>query len=102
MVGILRNRRGFWGKERKGHPVVVPWWDLEEVVKKEHTESAVRKRSGKLGRLMMDCDGGGVDISTAVVVFRVQVMILMMGFVWGGGGEVHGGWVGEEEEKRKG
>ncbi|KAJ1429228.1 hypothetical protein SESBI_08584 [Sesbania bispinosa] len=36
-------------------------------------------------------NGGGVDISTEVVVFRVQVMILMMGFVWGGDGEVHDG-----------
>ncbi|KAF1871757.1 hypothetical protein Lal_00020552 [Lupinus albus] len=53
MAGILRKRRGLRGKERKGHFVVVTWWvDLkEEEVKMKRMERAVRKRSGKDGRL---------------------------------------------------
>lgn len=98
MAGILRKRRGLRGKERKGQVVVV--WDLVEV-KRKQTERAVRKRSGKEGR---DCPtrlfSGGGDISTSVVVFRVQrvvvLMTILMGLKWGSGccgggdGEVHG------------
>ena len=72
MAGILRNRRGLRGKERKGHLVAVMFRDLkdEDEVKRKQTESAVRKRSGKDGRattrlswrLVSGCCGGG-DIS---------------------------------------
>lgn len=51
MAGSLRKRRGFRGRERKGQEVVVVVvWEREEV-KRKQTERAVRKRSGKEGRL---------------------------------------------------
>lgn len=75
MAGILRKRRGFRGKERKGQFVVVGvLWDLEEV-KRKQTESAVSKRSGKEGRLRLrfvsGCNGGDISISNEVVFFCV-------------------------------
>lgn len=68
MAGILRKRRGFRGKERKGQLVVVGvLWDLEEV-KRKQTESAVSKRSGKEGRLrfVSGCNGGDISILNEV------------------------------------
>jgi len=73
MAGILRKRRGFRGKERKGQLVVVGvLWDLEEV-KRKQTESAVSKRSGKEGRLrfVSGSNGGDISISNEVVFFCV-------------------------------
>jgi len=75
MAGILRKRRGFRGKERKGQLVVVGvLWDLEEV-KRKQTESAVSKRSGKEGRLRLrfvsGCNGGDISISNEVVFLCV-------------------------------
>lgn len=48
MAGILRKRRGFRGKDRKGH--LRETLNLVEEVKRKQTERAVRKRSGKVGR----------------------------------------------------
>lgn len=65
-------------------------------MKRKQTERAVRKRSGKDGRLRFESGGGGRrggDISTTVVILRVKVVILMRWDKWGGvgfGGEVHG------------
>lgn len=65
MAGILRKRRGLRGKEKKGQfdvVVVVVLWNLEEV-KRKQTESAVSKRSGKLGRFEFVSGSNGGDIS---------------------------------------
>lgn len=69
MAGILRKRRGLRGKERKGQLVVVVVVELDlEEVKRKQTERAVRKRSGREGRLIIVSGG---DISKEVVVFWV-------------------------------
>lgn len=77
--GILRNRRGFDGKQRNG---TLGNWGLkeeeeeEEEEKKKKIERAVKKKSGKLVGLWAwacklwvfligrgGCGGGGVDMS---------------------------------------
>jgi hypothetical protein len=75
MAGILRKRRGLRGKEKKGQfdvvvVVVVVLWNLEEV-KRKQTESAVSKRSGKLGRFefVSGSNGGDISIDAGVVLW---------------------------------
>jgi len=78
MAGILRNRRG------KGQRVEPPMWGFEEETRKQ-TERAVRRRSGREGRVV--CVGGG-NISTAACGGEA-----MMRRVGGAcvDGKVHGG-----------
>lgn len=55
---MVRKRRG------KGQRVVVMWGFEEET--RKHTERAVRRRSGREGRFVSGCCGGG-NISTAAI-----------------------------------